>query len=65
VTVVEAENSVEEVSQIDASLRHYCCQFLSQLELLPDDHISAEIFQRRISLRYSQGKNFSTYRRYI
>jgi len=51
----DSEDSVEEVFDVDAGLRYHRRQLLPQLELLPDDHHSAEILQGRFSLRHRQG----------
>jgi len=56
-SMVDAEDAVEEVSDVDASLRHHRRQLLPQLEFLPDDHHPTEILQGRFSLRYRQGRS--------
>jgi hypothetical protein len=55
------EHSMEEVPHVNACIRHHRRKLLPQLELLSDDHLSAEILQRRISLRHSQGKLIHVY----
>ena len=53
--MADAEDAVEGVSDVDACVRHHCCQLLPQLELLPDDHNAAQVLQGRFPLRHRQG----------
>ena len=52
----DAEDAVEEVSDVDAGVRDHRRQLLPQLEFLSDDYYSAKVLQGRFSLRHCQGQ---------
>jgi len=53
--MADAEDTVEEVPDVDAGLRDHSRQLLPQLEFLPDDHHAAQVLQGRVPLRHRQG----------